>query len=66
MLEISVEESHDGSQYSEVYLNKNGFLKKKWHNGYTGSAVIRQTKWVLLENGDLAVYATHQHSMSLS
>lgn len=61
VLEISVEESHDGSQYSELYSNKNGFLKRKWHNDYTGSAVIRQTKWVLLENGDLAVYATHQY-----
>ena len=58
VLETGVEESHHGHRYSESYLTKSYRFKVKRTNVFTAQAVVRETKWVLLEDGGLAVFAT--------
>lgn len=63
VLEIGEEETHHGRRDSEIYLDKYGYIrekKNKKNDFFTGHAVVCKTKWVLAEDGNLAVYASKE------
>lgn len=60
VLESDEQEHHGGYRRSEPYLTKSGYIKEKKDIVFTGQGFVRKTKWVLLEDGSLAVYVTKQ------
>ena len=63
LLENSEEESHFGHKEKEIYIDKYGYMsrkKNKYYDFFIGHAVVDNTKWVLLVDGDLAVYTSKQ------
>ncbi len=60
ILESSRMEYHGGIRYTEGYITKNCQYRQKRTNVFTDYANINTMKWVLLENGELAVHTMRE------